>query len=63
MKQRKETIMAYELVVIWDDNGDTDIYEYETEDEAIRASEGMKVALGNQLRWAGVRKKVARRND
>lgn len=55
--------MAYELVVIWDDNGDTDIYEYETEDEAIRASEGMKVALGNQLRWAGVRKKVERRND
>lgn len=51
--------MAYELVVIWD-NGDKDIYEYETEDEAIRASEGMKVALGNQLRWAGVRKKVVK---
>lgn len=49
--------MMYEMIVIWD-NCDTDIYEYETEGEAIRASEGMKVALGNQLRWTGVRPKI-----
>ena len=57
MKQRKEIIMTYELVVIWS-NGDKDIYEYNSEDKAIEASEGMKVALGNQIAWTGVRRKV-----
>ena len=51
--------MAYELVVIWE-TGEKEIYEYNSEDKAIEASEGMRVALGNQIAWAGVRKKVVK---
>ena len=45
----------WKLVVIWD-NGDKDIYEYSTEQEAENAAQGMRTAFGHQIRWAGVRR-------
>lgn len=45
----------WELIVVWDTD-DTDIYEYHTEDEATQAGRNMKIALGNQIAWWGIRK-------
>jgi len=45
----------WELVIVWDTD-DTDVYEYETEAEAEEAGHNMKIALGNQIAWYGVRK-------
>ena len=47
----------YELVVVWD-NGDKDVYGYDSEEEALKAGHGMKMALGNQIKWFGVRRRV-----
>lgn len=47
----------YELIVVWD-TGETDFYEYLTQDEAEEAGKGMKTAFGNQITWFGTRKKV-----
>lgn len=47
----------WELVVIWED-GDGVTYTYDTEAEAEEAGRGMKMALGNQIKWYGVRKGV-----
>jgi hypothetical protein len=44
----------YELVIIWD-NGDKDVYEYPTREEAEKAELGMRIALGNQIAWSCVR--------
>ena len=49
----------YELVVVWE-TGETDIFEYETEEKALSAGRGMFTALGKQIAWYGVRKKVCR---
>ena len=46
----------YELVVVWD-TGEKDIYTYNTQEDAEQAGENMKVALGNQIAWAGTREK------
>lgn len=46
--------MRYELVVIWE-NGDKDVYEYDSRDRAEQCGDGMKTALGNQIAWYGVR--------
>jgi hypothetical protein len=51
---RKENKMGYELVVIWE-NGDNDVYEYDSRDRAEQSGDGMKTALGNQIAWYGVR--------
>lgn len=47
----------YELVVIWS-TGEKNVYEYKTEEAAEKAGQGMKIALGNQIEWWCVRKKV-----
>lgn len=47
----------YELVIIWE-NGDKDIYEYDTQERADRAGAEMKFAFGRQISWYGTRKKV-----
>ena len=47
--------MMWELVIIWD-NGDKDIYEYNTEHEAENAAQGMRKAFGYQIQWAGIRR-------
>ncbi len=47
----------FELVVIWE-NGDKDIYEYPTEEQALKAGENMALALGRQISWYGVRRKL-----
>ena len=47
----------YELVVCWD-NGDIDVYEYATKEEAENAMQGMEMANGNQIAWMGTRKKL-----
>lgn len=44
----------YELVIIWS-NGDKDIYQYSTREEAEKAELGMRFALGNQIVWSCVR--------
>ena len=46
--------MNYELVIVWF-NGDKDIYAYESREDAEQAGAGMKMALGNQISWYGVR--------
>lgn len=46
----------FELVVIWE-NGDKDIYEYPTEEQALKAGANMVLALGAQVAWYGVRPK------
>lgn len=43
----------YELVIIWD-NGDKDVYEYSTLEEAEKAELGMRTAFGNQIEWTGI---------
>ena len=48
--------MRYELVVVWA-TGETDVFEYRTEEEAYSAGRGMRTALGNQISWWGVRRK------
>ena len=49
------TFGKWELVIVWDDDS-TDVYEYETENEAKYACDGMKMAFGNQIAWCGVRR-------
>ena len=44
----------WELVVEWD-TGDKDIYPYHTEQAARAAGEMLKMALGGQVAWCGVR--------
>ena len=46
--------MKYELVVVWE-NGDKDVYEYDSMIQAESSGEGMKMALGDQIAWYGVR--------
>lgn len=49
--------MRYELIVVWF-NGDKDIYAYESREAAEQAGAGMKMALGEQIAWYGVRRKI-----
>lgn len=42
-----------ELVIIWDD-GEREVYDYQTTDEAEEAMEGMKMAFGEQISWMGI---------
>lgn len=48
--------MRYELVIIWQD-GTKDIYEYTNKEEAEQAGYNMRMALGYQITWWGVRPK------
>lgn len=48
--------MKYELVIIWAD-GEKSVYEYASREEAERGESGMKMALGNQISWSGIRRK------
>ena len=45
----------YELIIIWAD-GDKNVYPYQTEEEARHGERNMRMAFGNQVSWAGVRK-------
>ena len=45
----------YELIIIWTD-GDKNVYPYQTEEEARHGERNMRMAFGNQVSWAGVRK-------
>ena len=45
----------YELIIIWAD-GDKNVYPYQTEEEARQGERNMRMAFGNQVSWAGVRK-------
>lgn len=49
----------YELVVVWTD-GTKDVYEYATEEDAQTHGDGMKIALGGQIAWYGVRPQIER---
>lgn len=49
--------MDYELVIVYD-NGEKEIAEYRTEEQAQKAARGIKMALGNQVQWLGVRRKL-----
>ena len=49
--------MKYELVVIWSD-GQKEIHEYPTYEDAENVGRGYKIAFGNQVEWYGVRKKA-----
>ena len=45
----------FELIVVWD-TGEQNIYSYESEEEAMRGADRMRMAFGEQIRWTGVRK-------
>lgn len=47
----------FELVIVWS-NGDKEIYSYKTEEAAEKGAENMKMAFGNQITWAGTRRKL-----
>lgn len=49
--------MKYELVVIWND-GQKEIHEYPTYEDAESVGRGYKIAFGNQVEWYGVRAKA-----
>lgn len=53
---RESYKINYEVVVVWND-GQKEIFGYETEEKAESIKAGMYKAFGNQL-WAGVRKKA-----
>jgi len=45
----------YELVVVWA-NGEKDVYGgYDSADAAEQSGANMRMALGNQIVWCGVR--------
>lgn len=50
----------FELVVVWYD-GTKDVYDYDKRADAERAELGMRVALGTQIQWSGVREKYGKR--
>lgn len=53
---REERIaMNYELVIIWS-NGEKNVYQYPTRDEAEIGEKNMWMANGNQIEWSGVRR-------
>ena len=47
----------YELVIAWE-TGDKDVYEYATQEAAEQAGRNMEMALGEQIRWYGTRRKL-----
>lgn len=49
--------MKFELVVTWD-TGDVDVYEYGDRRQAEKAADGMRTALGNQIRYTCIRPKL-----
>lgn len=49
--------MRYELIIVWF-NGDKNIYVYESREYAEQAGAGMKMALGEQIAWYGVRREI-----
>lgn len=42
-----------ELVIIWDD-GEREVYEYQTIDEAEETMNNMRIVFGEQISWMGV---------
>lgn len=46
----------FELVIVWS-TGETNIYEYETREDAEQGGENFLLAFGLQVSWWGVRKK------
>lgn len=53
------TTGKYELVVRYD-FGETEVYEFDTREEAERAEEGIDMACGNQLMWTCVRPQLVK---
>lgn len=49
----------WELVIVWA-NEDVDCWEYETEEDALAADEGMKMANGCQIQWSCVRPQMVK---
>lgn len=45
----------FELIVVWS-TGDTNVYEYDTQEEAVIGADRMRMAFGKQIAWTGVRK-------
>lgn len=48
--------MDWELVVVWE-TGETDVFEYETEEKAEQGGKNVKMACGTQVQWYGTRRK------
>lgn len=46
----------FELIVVWD-TGEQNIYSYESEEEAMRGADNMRMAFGNQIQWTGINRK------
>ena len=46
----------FELVVVWYD-GSKNIYEYDSREKAEEGEDNMRMALGNQVAWCGIRRK------
>lgn len=46
--------MKCELVIVWW-NGEKNVWQYENEEQAEEVAKGMKIALGEQVSWYGIR--------
>ena len=53
------TTGKFELILTYDDFS-TDMYEYDTREDAERAGEGVEMACGGQLRWWCVRPQLVK---
>ena len=49
--------MEYELVVVWA-TGEKEIHTYKSEEEAEKFADGFRMAFGQQVAWAGTRRKL-----
>lgn len=54
--QKGTNMKRAELIIIWDD-GEREVYEYQTADEAEEAMDNMKIVFGEQISWCGVRER------
>ena len=46
----------WELIVVWS-NGEKNVYEYRTEQDAVKGQKSMRMAFGGQISWAGIRER------
>lgn len=46
----------WELVIVWSFGEDrTQVFKFETKEEAEKAMDAYRMAFGNQVAWAGIR--------
>ena len=49
----------WELIVVYE-NGDDNIWVYESEEAAREAEQSVRLAAGNQIQWTGIRPQLVK---